>query len=61
MEHLQESRLAIENAFGQAKFSCALHQTDGVLRLTANDVVYECCPQCFGIWMQTNFPVSSIA
>lgn len=52
-----ESKLAIVDAFGAPKYGCLLHQTDGVLRLTVNGVNYDCCPQCFGTWLISQFPV----
>lgn len=54
-----ESKLGIVDAFGTMKYACtALHQTDGILRLTVNGVNYDCCPQCFGLWMSAQFRVN---
>lgn len=57
-EQTGESKLGIIDAFGAPKYACtALHQTDGILRLTVNGVNYDCCPQCFGTWLTNQFPV----
>lgn len=54
------SQIRIVDAFGVVKYRCLLHQTEGVLRLTVNDVDYDCCPQCFGLWLKAQFPTTSI-
>lgn len=55
------SQFRIIDAFGAAKYHCLMHQTEGVLRLTVNDVDYDACPQCFGLWLKAQFPVTPIA